>query len=136
MTSPHRPASPAPSAGPQPARTAPPDRRGPEPGPPSPATPPSSGPAAKAGSDDLIERDDRFHAVDARLSIPLFGRRYYLVILAGAELRNAERRNRDRRRHPLLTLGNVLFLAALVAMVYAMGLVAMVFFENMLTPPV
>ncbi len=45
-------------------------------------------------------------AVDVRLSIPLFRRRGFLVILAGLERRSPERRSQDRKRHALWTFAN------------------------------
>jgi hypothetical protein len=97
---------------------------------------PAAGPAAAGDPDDTLEtlfvrQERRRHAIDARLSFPLFGRRVYLVVLGGAERRHATRRSRERQRHPLLTLGNVLFLAGVVAAVYALALVAMLAFSGM-----
>ncbi len=60
----------------------------------------------------------RDHAVDMRMLIPLFGRSYYLVLLAGAERRSRDRRLRDRLLYPLISLGN--------------GMVAAVFFSGVL----
>ena len=37
------------------------------------------------------------HAIDYRVSLPLFGRRYYLTILAGRERRNTQRLARERQ---------------------------------------
>ncbi len=56
----------------------------------------------------------RNHAVDLRWLLPLFGRSYYFVLLAGGERRSCQRRLRDRILHPLVSFGN--------------GLVAAVFF--------
>ncbi|MBB4285218.1 hypothetical protein [Roseospira goensis] len=90
----------------------------------------SPGAANDAGT--LVHEEVRRHAIDARLSIPLFRRRFYLVVLAGRELRAPGRRARERDHHPLLTLGNVLFLAAVVGVVYALALVALVFFRGVM----
>jgi hypothetical protein len=51
------------------------------------------------------------HPVNVRLSVPVFFGRYYVTIVAGKERRGPERRNIELRRHPLLTFGNVIFLA-------------------------
>ena len=60
----------------------------------------------------------RDHAIDMRLLIPLFGRSYYFVLLAGAERRTRRRRLRDRLLNPLMSIGN--------------GIVAVVFFTAIL----
>ncbi len=43
--------------------------------------------------------------------IPLFGRSYYFVLLAGAERRSRQRRLRDRILYPLISIGNGIFAA-------------------------
>ena len=53
----------------------------------------------------------RNHAVDLRWLLPLFGRSYYFVLLAGGERRSRQRRLRDRMLHPLVCFGNGLFAA-------------------------
>ncbi|KAA5606052.1 hypothetical protein F1188_08555 [Roseospira marina] len=88
-------------------------------------------------SDDALDalfarHEDRAHTVNVRLSIPVFRWRFYLVMLGGRELRHAERRARDRSRYPLLTLGNVLFLAWFVFAVYAFVLIVSVAVQGML----
>lgn len=52
----------------------------------------------------------RDHPIDIRLTIPLVGRAYYLVVLAGGE-RRSRRRRAERIAHPLVTLGNAIFAA-------------------------
>ena len=51
------------------------------------------------------------HAADIRLSIPLFAKRYYLVLLGGEERRSKDRLSEERGRFPLATLGNLLCLS-------------------------
>ncbi len=53
------------------------------------------------------------HPVNLRLSIPLLFGRYYVTVVAGKERRAAERLVGERRKHPLLTLGNVIVFFAL-----------------------
>ncbi|MCH9019960.1 MAG: hypothetical protein IIA73_06315 [Proteobacteria bacterium] len=53
----------------------------------------------------------RDHPIDIRLTIPLVGRAYYLVVLAGAERRSRRRRRAERIAHPFVTLGNAIFAA-------------------------
>lgn len=54
--------------------------------------------------------------VNIRVSIPLLRWRVYLAVLAGVERRGAERRAVERLRHPLHTVGNVLFAASLAVL--------------------
>ena len=50
------------------------------------------------------------HAIDFCVSIPLLFTRYYLTVVAGGEKRSATRLAQERRKHPLLTGGNVMFM--------------------------
>ena len=59
------------------------------------------------------------HWIDLRSSIPLFGKRIYLVLLLGAERRSRARRQRDRSAHPLVRLGNILAVALFAMMLTA-----------------
>ena len=72
----------------------------------------------KAIAGAFATRRWRHHALDRRWLIPLFGRSYYVVLLAGAERRSARRRLRDRLLHPLISIAN--------------GMVAAVFFSGIL----
>ncbi len=47
------------------------------------------------------------HAVNLRFNIPLPFGRYYVTLVAGKERRGAGRLASERRKHPLLTFGNV-----------------------------
>ncbi len=47
------------------------------------------------------------HPVNLRFSIPLPFGRYYVALVAGKERRSGERLASERRKHPLLTFGNV-----------------------------
>ena len=53
------------------------------------------------------------HSLNLRLSIPFFGQRYYFVCVGGRERRSAERRAAERKKHPIVKKGNVIFLAAI-----------------------
>ncbi len=53
------------------------------------------------------------HPVNLRFSIPLPFGRYYVTLVAGKERRSAERLASERRKHPLLTFGNVAVLFGL-----------------------
>ncbi len=54
------------------------------------------------------------HPTDIRLTIPLFSKRYYIVLLAGEERRSRERIHAERRRRPLATGGNIALVVGLV----------------------
>ncbi len=62
------------------------------------------------------------HPVNIRLSIPLPFRRCYLTIVGGQERRSPERRRAERAKHPLVTLGNIVFLAAAGVVIGLAGL--------------
>jgi hypothetical protein len=68
------------------------------------------------------------HPVDIRLSVPVLIARYYLVLLAGPERRNAIRRKDERARHHFWRWGNVVFAACCVLIL----LYVIVFAEVML----
>ena len=52
------------------------------------------------------------HPVNIRLSIPLPLGRYYVTIVAGKERRSDERLGSERKKHPLMKLGNLIVMAA------------------------
>ena len=66
------------------------------------------------------------HPVNLRLSIPLPFFRFYVTIVAGRERRSAARRAQERRKHPILTAGNLFLMTyggAVLAI--ALGAIAM-----------
>jgi len=62
----------------------------------------SEGPVKKSGG-------WKNHPVNFRFSLPFFGRRFYLTLVAGGEQRSPERINEERARHPVMTAGNIFF---------------------------
>ena len=54
------------------------------------------------------------HPINLRLSLPLVFGRYYVTIVAGRESRGAARLAEERKKHPLTTAGNSLFLTAII----------------------
>ncbi len=58
----------------------------------------------------------RDHPVDVRLSIPGLGRRFYFVLLAGAERRSAERRKYERVRRPVRIIADMILLALFIVL--------------------
>jgi hypothetical protein len=76
------------------------------------------------------------HPVNLRLSIPLpFLGRYYLTLVMGKERRSKVRLAEERKKHPVATMGNLLFFAAMgtvvgLALLYIIELAALKFLEN------
>ena len=60
--------------------------------------------------------------VNVRFSLPIFGRHYFLTLVAGPERRGAERRADERRRHPLGTITNFTFFACFGVLIYAIAI--------------
>lgn len=67
----------------------------------------------------------RHHTVDIRISLPLFGRRLFMTVVAGTERRAGARRRRDARIRPFLTASNVVFLAVMFVLAVGIGSVLM-----------
>lgn len=67
------------------------------------------------------------HDVNLRLSVPVFGNRYYLTLVAGREKRSQQRLAFERRKHPLKTTGNILFMLA-VGTLLGVGAIALILF--------
>ena len=72
------------------------------------------------------------HAVNIRISFPVVRGRWYMAILGGTERRDASRRALDRQRHPLRTIGNILFAVGLVAIFYGCLILAMALQTSMI----
>ena len=72
------------------------------------------------------------HTVNIRLSFPVIRGRWYMAILGGIERRDAARRASDRQRHPLRTIGNVLFAIGLVAIFYGLVILALALQTSMI----
>ena len=75
------------------------------------------GPAALRASAGERPWSNR-HPVNLRLSVPLpLVGRCYITVVAGRERRSAERLATERRKHPLRTVGNVVFAFAIGAVI-------------------
>ncbi|MBO6784735.1 MAG: hypothetical protein JJ899_15885 [Alphaproteobacteria bacterium] len=72
------------------------------------------------------------YPVDLRLTLPLPGRPVFFSVVAGRERRSSERRAAERRRHPLHTIGNILFMLTSLAGIYALALFAILLLGNSL----
>ncbi len=59
--------------------------------------------------------------VNIRFSLPVFGRRYFLTIIGGAERRGAQRRAQERTKFPLRTVTNFLFFLVLGVLIYVLS---------------
>ncbi len=87
----------------------------------------SSGSTRKAPGGEPWGND---HPVNIRLSIPLLIKRYYVTIIAGEERRIPERLSAERRKHPLVSRGNLVFFA-LVGTVIGLAGLALIQFATM-----
>jgi hypothetical protein len=67
----------------------------------------------------LRERQGAAPPVNIRLSLPFPKGRLFLTVVAGRDRRGGKRRTEERRRNPLKTLGNFLFVIAAAVMFYA-----------------
>jgi hypothetical protein len=70
------------------------------------------------------------HPINLRLSIPLLFKRYYVTIVVGQERRCPERLTAERRKHALVTRGNLIFFA-LVGTVIGLAGLALIQFATM-----
>ncbi len=66
----------------------------------------------------LHQRAWRQPRVNLRISLPLLSRHYFFTLVAGIDKRSAARRARERSIHPFRTLGNLLFMGAVLAALY------------------
>jgi hypothetical protein len=67
----------------------------------------------------------RGHGVNIRMSLPFFGRRFYLTCVGGEERRPMQRVITEREHHPVRTMANSLFLAGVAFFFYAIVLVGL-----------
>ena len=59
----------------------------------------------------------REHPINIRATF----RRFFITLVAGINQRNPDRREEDRKVHPLKTMSNLLFMAAAVVAVYTIS---------------
>ena len=76
----------------------------------------------------IIEaRPWRGHPIDLRVTWPTGFRRLFFNLIAGADRRNPERREQDRKIHPIMTRSNLVFLGIAVVALYAIaGAIALI----------
>lgn len=65
--------------------------------------------------------------VDIRVTIPIW-RRWYLVVLAGADRRSPERNKDERSNHPLWVIGNAVAIGIILV---SLSVLALVFSEDL-----
>jgi hypothetical protein len=70
------------------------------------------------------------YPVNLRFTIPFT--RFFIAIIGGRERRSPERRAAERARHPLVTLGNIIFVAALTTLFTIVAAVALLFQSSIL----
>jgi hypothetical protein len=64
------------------------------------------------------------HPLDLRVTLPLMGREFYLVVLGGPEQRSDARRRAERQRYPVGKTANLLFLLGCAAACTVIGGIA------------
>jgi len=67
--------------------------------------------------------------INIRLSVPFFGRRYFVTVVGGEGKRSAERRARERHNYPLRTAANVFFFLGLATVFYVAALIAVALYS-------
>ncbi len=72
------------------------------------------------------------HPVNIRITIPLYFKNCYLTILAGADRRTRQRRAAERAKHPVRTVGNLLFVIAGAGFFYIAAVLAFLFYSSVL----
>ncbi|MFN3076100.1 MAG: hypothetical protein ABT940_04315 [Alphaproteobacteria bacterium] len=71
------------------------------------------------------------HPVDLRMTIPFFGRRYYLAVIGGIDKRSSGRLKTERAGHPVHSMGNMMFVLGIAVVFYLIVILA-IFFHSRL----
>ena len=74
------------------------------------------------------------HPLDIRVSVPIPGLRFYLVLLAGSERRSKVRLRSEKGLYPFWTPGNILFLIGFLIILSASSYTIFSFVLSSLTP--
>ena len=84
-----------------------------------------------------IRQDARRHPVDLRVSIPVFWKRFYFVLLIGPERRTTARLKADRHKYPVWTAGNASVILGLIGfgLLLSLGVSHLKVVANMLLTP-
>lgn len=73
----------------------------------------------------VAQQSWRKHTIDIRLSLPVFGHRFYVTLVGGEEKRDVGRIKQERHHYPLRTLANVFFFLGIATVFYVVALVGM-----------
>lgn len=71
----------------------------------------------------------RRHPVNLRFALGIFGRRYFVTLVAGPERRSPDRQRRERMLNPIKTASNILFLVGSLASFYLAAVLAIFLFS-------
>lgn len=74
----------------------------------------------------------RRHPVDVRMSVPWFGKRFYMTVIAGEEKRGRGRRDLDKSKYPVHTIGNLFFFLGIATLFYLIAIFGMFFYSGVL----
>ncbi|MDF5736939.1 MULTISPECIES: hypothetical protein [unclassified Nostoc] len=73
------------------------------------------------------------HSLDIRLSIPIPGLRFYLVLLAGSERRSQQRLQNEKGKYPIFNGGNIIFLTGFLTVLLSCSFTIFPFLWSSLT---
>ncbi|MBD2247296.1 hypothetical protein [Nostoc sp. FACHB-888] len=73
------------------------------------------------------------HPLDIKVSVPIPGLRFYLVLLAGSERRSQERLRSSKGLYPFWTVGNALFLIGFIIILLACSYILFPFVLSLIT---
>ena len=72
------------------------------------------------------------HPLDLRVSVPILGLQFYLVLLAGQERRSKKRLRFEKGVYPLWTIGNIVFLIGFLSVLLSSTLILFPFVSSSL----
>lgn len=73
------------------------------------------------------------HSLDIRVSVPIPGLRFYLVLLAGSERRSQQRLLYEKGKYPLFNTGNIIFLIGFLTILLGCSFTVFPFLWSSLT---
>ena len=82
----------------------------------------------------FVSRGRTRHALDIRVSVPIPGLRFYLVLLIGSERRSKARLRSEKGLYPFWTPANILFLIGFLIILSACSYTIFSFVLSSLTP--
>lgn len=75
--------------------------------------------------DAAIDPSWQHPLINIRLSVPFWGRRYFLTIVGGEGKRGAERRAVEKHKYPLRTAANIFFIIGIATLFYMAAIFAL-----------